>query len=465
MSDLNSINEVLVKYGLSRGADQIEIFTVNERKVSIQQHGERTGFNSSIVAGIGIRAAISKKWGFTCSSSLDLNNAKTEIDQAIKIAKISEDDPDFAGFPSQPSLPAIPELVNQKLKNIQIEEIVAALIDARTNALDVNKNLTNVNGSFQVAVSNRAIANSSGLDVSYEKTSYSAGFAAVGTYGDHRHSETSFTGGTRYDLNLKPLAEDAARRTAEMLGPASKIEESQISLIMEPTSAAIFFIAATRLIFKGNLALSHRSQFQMKDLGTQIASPALTFIDDGTLKGGIKAAPVDDEGSASKRTALIDKGVLKNFLFDHSQARKAGVEPTGNAARGIGHSPRSYTNLPAIGSRDRIIRPGTKTQAELIAEVDNGLLIGYPAGIFLSNPMTTDFTIFPTRVLGIKNGEITGPVTGASMAGNAIQWLKKITAVGNDTITMESMTSPSILFNDIPVSAAEKKKSKPPMMG
>ncbi len=68
--------------------------------------------------------------------------------------------------------------------------------------------------------------------------------------------------------------------------------------------------------------------------------------------------------------------------------------------------------------------------------------------------MTTDFTIFPTRVLEIKNGEITGPILGASMAGNGIQWLKQIEAVGNDANLMESVISPSVVFSNVNITSS-----------
>ncbi|MFX0085191.1 MAG: TldD/PmbA family protein [Candidatus Hodarchaeota archaeon] len=456
-SDLNDLTERLVKFSMLKGASQAEIFAVNEKKLLVKHKGESLDINSNINAGFGIRVAFGKKWSFTSSSSLDEKSAKIEIEEAIKIAKARDEDPDFFGFPASQKAPMIKNLASKELKYLQIDEIMNSLNDARDKALSLDKNLANVQGSFQRIISNRAIANSLGLQFSYDKTSYSASFSAVGSHGSQRFSENSFTGGTKLQLDLDELALDAARRTIDMFGAKSHLDGGYMSLIMEPTAAAIFFIAITRLIFKGNLALSNRSIFQMKDLNTEVASPLFTFIDDGTMEGGIKSAPIDDEGSPSKRTTLIESGILKNFLFDYSQAKKGNVEPTGNAIRGIGHSTRSYTALPNIGSRDRIVQPGTKNQDELIRDIDKGVLIGYPAGIFLSNPMTTDFTIFPTRVLEIKNGEITRPILGASMSGNGIQWLKQIEAVGNDANLMESVISPSVVFSNVNITSSGSK--------
>ncbi len=470
MSDTNNlsrITEKLVQYGLANGADETEIFGVNEKRTSISHNGESVVTNSNVTAGLGIRVAIGKKWAFTSSSSLDLTSAQTEINEAIKIARIREEDPDFAGFPIGGNIaPFKPDL--KDLNNIQIDKIISSLIDARKKALDLDRNLSNVQGSFQFIIGERAISNSSGLDYSYDRGSYSASFSAVGSYGENRFSENSFTGGTKLDYDFDNLALDAAQRTVDMFQKSESVGEGSMEVLMEPFAAAIFFIGISRLMFKGNMALTNRSILTLNDIGTQVGSKALTFIDDGLLEGGIKAAPIDDEGTPSSTTPLIKEGVLKNFLYDHSSAKKASAKPTGNAMRGIGHGARSYTALPTIGARDRVIQAGPKSQANLVSQIDKGILIGYPAGIFLGNPMTTDFTIFPTRVLKIQNGEILGPVTGISMAGNGLQWLKNINSIGNDSKMMESVVSPSVLFSNIAVNTSRKRKtakSMPPMMG
>ncbi|MHA1973927.1 MAG: TldD/PmbA family protein [Candidatus Hodarchaeales archaeon] len=461
---LSDVTKKLLDFSLQSGADGGEIFAVKEKRLGISHNGETIKTTSKIVVGIGIRISIGKKWGFTSSASLDLENAKNEVLEAIKIAKIRDEDPDFRGFPSPGKIPSFDQS-NNGMKNPDIEGLVASLVDARSQALGLDSNLSNVQGSLSLVVGERAIANSSGLDYTYSKGSFSAGFSAVGSYGGHRFSENSFTGGSKFSVDFSGLALDAAQRTIDMFKESSNLESGNMDVLMEPTSAAIFFISISRLIFKGSLALSHRSMFSLDDLGKGVASKKLTLIDDGLLKNGLKTAPIDDEGIPSHTTHLIKDGILSNFLFDYSTANKAGVEPTGNAMRGIGHGAKTYSELPAIGARDRVIKAGSKTQEQLIAGIDHGILIGYPAGIFLGNPMTTDFTIFPTRVLEIRSGEIVGPVSNISMAGNGIQWLKKITEVGNDSKMMESVLAPSIVFSDILVTSGNKMKKKSGMMG
>ena len=468
MSELIDLTERLLKFSLANGADEAEIFGVKEKRISIHQTGETVNANTNVTAGIGIRVALGKKWGFTSSSSLDLKNAETEVKEVIKIAKLREIDPDFYGFPSSGSIPSFRTDLKE-IRNIQIEEVITSLVDARDKAMALDRNLSNVQGGFQFVIGERAIANSSGLNFSYERGSYSTSFSAVGSYGNNRFSENSFKGGTEFNYDFDKLALDAAQRTVDMFRPSTSVKSGSMDLLMEPFAAAIFFIGISRLMFKGNLALSNRSILTKDHLGTQVASKEFTFIDDGLYKGGIKSAPIDDEGSPSSTTPLIKNGILENFLYDYSSARKAGQNSTGNAMRGIGHSARSYTALPQIGSRDRIIKTGSKSQLELIESIDRGILIGYPAGIFLGNPMTNDFTIFPTRVLEISNGEVVGPVSGVSMAGNGLTWLKKISAVGNDSVMMESVVSPSVVFSDIEVNSKGKIKpampKMPPSMG
>ena len=121
MSEITDLPNKLLKFSITNGADEAEIFAVKEKRISIQNTGEAVNTNTNVIAGIGIRVAIGQRWGFTSSSSFNRQNAETEVLEAIKIAKVRDTDPDFQGFPAGGSIPSIKVDMNE-FKNIQIED-------------------------------------------------------------------------------------------------------------------------------------------------------------------------------------------------------------------------------------------------------------------------------------------------------------------------------------------------------
>lgn len=160
-------------------------------------------------------------------------------------------------------------------------------------------------------------------------------------------------------------------------------------------------------------------------LGQKIANECVTAIDDGTIAQGWGSQNVDDEGRETKRTVLIEKGVLKSYIVDEMGSRQTGYETTGSGRR------QSYKFAPASRMRNTFIDAGKDSFEEMIKDIDYGLFAKNMGGGSVS-PGTGDYNFAVQEAYMIRNGRIDEPVKGATLIGRGIDTLGKITKVSNE---------------------------------
>ena len=182
----------------------------------------------------------------------------------------------------------------------------------------------------------------------------------------------------------------------------------------------------------------HSFEAILKTAGPQV----LTVIDDGTMPGGFGTSPFDGEGIPTRRTVVIDRGVLKSYLLNSYTARKLGLVTTGNAARGLAGN-------PGIGPGNYFLQPGTKSPKEIIAGIDEGLYITEFLG-FGVNLVTGDYSRGASG-LWISRGELTYPVEEITVAGNLKEMFSNITEIGNDLEFRGSVAAPTIRIDDLTI--------------
>jgi TldD protein len=160
-------------------------------------------------------------------------------------------------------------------------------------------------------------------------------------------------------------------------------------------------------------------------LGERVAAPGCTVVDDGTLVGRRGSLNIDDEGTPSQRTLLIENGILKGYMQDRLNARLMGVAPTGNGRR------ESYAYLPMPRMTNTYMLPGPYAHEEIIASVERGL---YAANFGGGQVDITSgkFVFSASEAYLIEGGRITRPVKGATLIGNGPDVLTRVSMVGND---------------------------------
>jgi PmbA protein len=237
------------------------------------------------------------------------------------------------------------------------------------------------------------------------------------------------------------IGQTAARRALRRLG-ARRVKTCEVPVIFDPDMAAslirhIAGAAAGPSLYRG-------ASFLVGKLGEQIASSAVTLVDDGTVPGALGSRPFDGEGLPVRRTVVVDKGVLTSYLLDTYTARKLGMASTHHAARdGSGVT---------VGTTNFYLAAGSTDPRVLVASVKQGLYVTEFIG-FGVNGVTGDYSRGAVG-MWIDNGELAYPVEEITVAGNLLEMFRAIEGVGNDLVFRDRTAAPTVLISKMVVAGA-----------
>ncbi len=422
-------------------------FSVNVRM------GEVETLKESGSRGLGLRVFLGRRSGSASTSDLTADGIRQLVDGALALAKVTEEDP-FAGLPEAGEFGKADgdlHLYFDDVYSLQAAERIEWARRAEAAALAADKRITNSDGgSFDVSTGQKAMANSRGFLGSY-RTSYAGVSAApLATDANGKMQRDGWWSSARR-LNLvespEAVGAEAARRTLRRLG-ARRVATQRVPIVFAPETArslvgSVFEAASGDSIWRS-------ASFLAGKLGETIGAANVTIVDDNTMLlpsgvGGFGTSPFDDEGLASQRTVVVEKGMLRNYLLNTYTARKLGMKSTHNAARGL-------AGAPGIGCGNLFLEPGTLAPEEIIAGVPAGLYVTGLMG-FGTNLVTGDYSRGATG-LWIENGQLTHAVEEVTIAGNLAEMLRNVTAIGNDLIFRGSVASPTLRIDGMTIAGA-----------
>jgi PmbA protein len=286
------------------------------------------------------------------------------------------------------------------------------------------------------------LANSNGLSKSYRETGCSFGVYVVAEKGEQKSS-----GGEncsrRFFQELKnpdEIAEKAARDAYEMLDP-KMVKTQKADVIFDP-DVARSVLGGILAAIDGERVLQGAS-FLADKMDQKIASDLVTIIDDGTRAKGMASKPFDGEGVPTQKRTIVEKGVLKGFLYNTIVARRAGVQSTGNASRG------GFRSLPGIGAHNFFMEAGQDNPGDIIKATKKGLYLKGVTGYGII-PVNGNFSGGASG-FWIENGKIAFPVKGLTIAGTAFEMLNAIDMVGNDLDMNRSFTAPTFRIRNLQI--------------
>jgi PmbA protein len=238
------------------------------------------------------------------------------------------------------------------------------------------------------------------------------------------------------------MGSEAAKIALDSLG-GKKIETKACSVVFSPK--AVQSLLAYTTIPQLNAENVQRNQSPYTgEKGEEVASQILIIIDDGTMPGGINSGKMDGEGIPSQRTLLVEKGVLKNFLYDSYTAAKDDVESTGNAVR-------SFDSLSATGATNFIINASNSTSKdEMMAEIREGIYVTDVIGAHTASRASGDFSVVVHNAFKIERGDWL-PVRRVMLTGNMPEVLKHVEILADDTRQIYNVVSPSIKVSKMQV--------------
>ncbi|MBP5350390.1 MAG: TldD/PmbA family protein [Fibrobacterales bacterium] len=413
--------------GLDCGADFAELFVEETRESNLLLKESKIDSAEAATAfGVGVRLIFGSEvlYAYTSDDSEESLVALARKLGSLRAAarKISTDAP----FVLKPAARLREVLLDPrgagqraKLPMLQTLDRVARGAGAR---------IAQVSASMSDAVSEIEIYNSEGLAVSDRRTRTRLALNVVAGEGDEKVSARHAPGSTLgfeffKGLDLDLIARTTAEQALRMLG-AGYVEGGKMPVVIGNGFGGVIFHEACGHPLETESVRKNASAFGGK-LGEKIAHSCLTAVDDGTLPGVWGSIAVDDEGTPTQRTVLIENGVLKTFLSDRVGAAEVGVPRSGSARR------ESYELAPVARMRNTFIAPGTSSLSEMLASAGEGLYACKMGGGSV-NPATGEFNFAVEEGYRIRGGKLAEPVRGASLIGKGPEVLPLISMVGDD---------------------------------
>ncbi|HTG80727.1 MAG TPA: TldD/PmbA family protein [Geobacteraceae bacterium] len=272
------------------------------------------------------------------------------------------------------------------------------------------------------------MANSLGEFVETSRTGTVFMAQVVAAAGDVIQTGYEPLGGFRgYELfrekSPEEIALTAARRAVMMLS-ARKAPAGPMPVVLSAEAGGTMVHEAIGHGLEADLAQTGLSVYTGK-VGTEVASPLVTVIDDATIPHARGSFSFDDEGSPAQKTILVENGILKGYLYDRLTAMKDGCASTGNGRR------ESYQTKPIVRMSNTLIAPGETAPESIVREAERGLFVRKMGGGQV-NTVNGDFVFEVSEGYLIENGMVGEPVRGATLTGNGPEVLKRIARVGND---------------------------------
>ena len=456
---------------------------------TLKESGSRAiGLRVYIASGLGSSPA--QRTASTSSSDFSPDSIDRLVSGAVTLARITSED-SFAGLPEPIAFGQHPAAaqhlyfddVNQQPPAERIE--VARICEAAALAYDPRIRNSG-GGEFDAATSHKILMNSRGFTGEFRR-SYCGFSTQPIAHDDHGNMQRNYWySSSRTTLLLEDavnVGQEAARRTLRRLG-ARRVKTQQAPVVFAPEVARSIigniFDAAN-----GDAIYRHATFFAGK-LGERVAGDNVTVIDDGTLVftrpidpnpvlhgeeniggtyayeggvqpgiidpedisiqvGGFGTAPFDGEGLPTRRTVLVENGILKNYVMSTYTARKLGMASTGNASR-------SLASNPGIGAGNFYLAPGKFSPTQIIGGVNQGLYVTETMG-FGVNLVTGDYSQGAAG-LWIENGELAYPVEEITIAGNLKDMYQNITAIGNDLVFRSSAAAPTLRIDGMTIAGS-----------
>jgi PmbA protein len=446
-NEMLSIAEKTVKTAVNSGASEAEAYVYEGHASNVGiELGQVNKTNQIIDRGIGLRVIINKATGFAYTNILNDQMAiEKMISSAISAAKASRPDDNWKGLASnRPYKSALENTFDQKILEISAEELVTfsqTMIDA---AVKVDKKILPAEGGIGNAYISNAVANSNGI-LGFDKgTVIECSLATLARDGNKVTPVCfEFNSGRTYKIDPEWVGKEAAKLSVSAL-KTKPIETKTTKLIL--TQFALQDLLGYTLINAVRADSVQRGQSPFKDkIGEQVASEKLSIYDDGLYPSGMRTWLFDGEGVPHQKTPIIEKGILKNYLYDNYSAKKEGKESTGNASRA------GYLSTPGIDTTNFHIMPGTTSAEDMLKQVDDGLIIYYLQGAHSSNPVSGEFSVVASPAWKIKGGEIVFASSGVMLAGNIFEVLKNISVVGSNERQMGGLIAPWIEVENVRV--------------
>jgi TldD protein len=426
LADRDAI-ETTLKTALARGGEFAEVFVEDRRSTGISFDDRRIEeLSSGRDRGAGIRVVVGETTGFAHTADLSARGLHQAAEAAAAVAHTGGGGVRAVGLTERRNDPVgtigvYPEDID---KSTKVELLARADDAARTTS----GSIVQVSAGYGDSRRRIVIANSDGLYVADDqvRTRFAVSCVASGDSGLQTGFEVlaRTIGFELFDrFSVEEAAQEAARRAVRKLA-ARPAPSGPYPVVIKGGTGGYIFHEACGHGLEADHIVKDASAFRGR-MGTKVASPLVTLVDDGTVAESWGTSTIDDEGRPAQRNVLIEDGVLTEYMWDYLRARREGRESSGNGRR------QSYQDLPMVRMTNTFILPGSEDPEELISATPYGVYLAKLGGGQV-NTATGDFVFGMNEAYLIEGGRITEPLRDANLIGNGPEVLMKVDAIASD---------------------------------
>ncbi|HUL03993.1 MAG TPA: TldD/PmbA family protein [Gemmatimonadales bacterium] len=394
--------------------------------------GQEAGVNLRVLAGGRIGVA-----GTTGAGADGL------VARALAAAELGE--PLELSFPSRTALPRIPTFFD-RAANASLDALIAM---GKELVERLARDGCQVNVTVEREVGETRVANTAGTDAAYRYSGVAVSAEVWRIAGnDVLAISDAFDGADLPDANQLAAVSDSIGSRLEAALTIVEPPEGSLPVVFTPAGLSAVLLPITQAL-SGKTVVQGISPLAGK-IGTEVFDRAFSLTDDPLRPGRPSSRPVDDEGVPSQVTPLVERGVVRHFIYDLETAARAHTASTGHGTRGIFSKPGvAYTNL-IVGEEGREKGEGS-LGGGLLADIKDGLLVDDLIGVGQGNVIGGAFSHPVALAYRVVNGEVTGRAKDAAVAGNSYELLKRIGGFGADRRWYGGRSSPSVLLEGVSV--------------
>jgi PmbA protein len=450
VSELSASARQAVEAALAAGAGDAEAYVARDSGREVRVHGgEVESLTAATQSGVGIRAWIDGRVGYAFGTDLTPAGVASIAAATAASARVADRD-EFALPPQPAAVEALAGLSDPSVETWATDRVAELALAVEATALAADRRIAAVEQVVYADSSDQvAIASSQGVAGEYESSSCFSYVQALAEGEGARETGLGF-GLARGPEGLDPeaIGAEGAARAASMIG-ASKPASRSCPVILDPTVAASFAGLVGGALSAAAVQRG-RSPFAGR-LEEQLASEAFALFDDGRDPEGPASAPFDGEGVPRRRTALIEGGGLRSYLYDTYTGNRESSGSTGSAAR------NGYRSLPSVSTSNLIVAPGTLSLAQLLAAAGEAVYVTDVAGLHSGvNPVTGVFSVGASG-RAVRGGELAEPLREFTIAGDLLSMLGSVREAGAEARWVPfggSVRTPPLLVTELAVSGS-----------
>ena len=416
----------ILKKTLSGGGEFADIFIERSKPFSVVcEDGKIETVSYGLDCGAGVRLINGRRTAYAYTNDVTTDSL-LEIADAVRQTASTGDY--YASIKLVRKNPKKDFLIKKSPETVSAADKVALVLQANTVARSLDRRIRQATVMYRENRQQVVIANSDGAMVEDDRLHLTAMVHVVAAEGAVIQTGYEPVGGLAGmelfdEYPLTKAAETAVRRAVMMLS-ARKAPAGRMPVVLSSEAGGTMIHEAVGHGLEADLAQSGLSVYSNR-IGDRIASPLITVVDDATLEGRRGSFRFDDEGIDAERTVLVDKGILKTFMYDRLTAMKEGAASTGNGRR------ESYKHRPIPRMTNTMITPGESDPGAILRSTPRGLFVKKMGGGQV-NTVNGDFVFEVSEGYLIENGGVGAPVRGATLTGNGPRVLMSIDRVGFD---------------------------------